>query len=95
MRTTQIELPNAAHETLEFFEVRLSVPALLEMLVSRRDRTWLQLSRCATWYMTQAQQELYPTRKALSCLTSSMRRSVIERAIEMVLADSKLGISRP
>ena len=95
MEWTEDDAHNPPGQTVEFLGIALRVPSLVEMLVSQRDNTLVQLAKCANWYRTRALDELYPRRKNLGSLNSSMRRSVTQRAIEMVVADCKAEIPRP
>ena|SRR5438270_10066421 len=92
-------LENEAHstpdQTLSFFDVPVRLSGLVEMLVSQRDNTHIQLMRCATWYKRKAMAELYPTRKGGTSLNQEMRQAVSDRAIQMVLEDCRANIARP
>jgi hypothetical protein len=83
---------NDAHsppdQMLEFLSGPLRLSGLVELLVSYRDNTFIQLTRCAFWYKERALRELYPSRKNLGSLDKAMRRSVAQRAIEMAINDS-------
>jgi hypothetical protein len=74
---------------LEFLSVPLRLSGLVELLLSYRDNTFIQLTKCAYWYKEKALRELYPSRKNLGSLDKAMRRSVAQRAIEMVIEDSR------
>jgi len=82
-------------EALDFYGVDLRLSALLEMLISHRDNTLTQLTKTALWYKERALHELYPSRRSLLSLDRDMRRNVIQRAIEMAVADSSAGTPRP
>ncbi len=91
--------PNDAHvpanRTVEFLSVDLRLSIIVETLAMRRDNATVQVSRCVHWYQDKARQELYPTRRSLTSMTPLMRRAVADRAIEMVIADSKSRQRRP
>ena len=82
-------------ETLNFYGVDLRLSALLEVLISHRDNTLTQLTKTALWYKERALHELYPSRRSLLSLDRHMRRNVIQRAIDMAMADSRAGTPRP
>jgi len=91
--------PNDAHvppdQTVEFLSVDLRLSTIVETLIMRRDQGTVQVSRCVRWYQDQARQELYPTRKAVASLNPSMHRAVCDRAIELVISDSRSRQGRP
>lgn len=80
---------NPPDQMLEFLSVPLRLSGLVELLASYRDNTFIQLTKCAYWYKEKALRELYPSRKNLGSLDRGMRRSVAQRAIEMVIEDSR------
>ncbi len=75
--------------------MNLRLSTIVETLIMRRDQATVQVSRCAHWYQEKAREELFPTRKALTSLNPSMHRAVADRAIEMVIADSRSRQGRP
>jgi hypothetical protein len=91
--------PQDAHDppnqTLEFFGVDVRLSSIVEFMTARRDNTTVQVMRVVNWYKEQARRELYPTRQAIASLKPDMHEAVLQRAIELVIADSRLGISRP
>jgi len=91
--------PNDAHvppnQMVEFLSVELRLSTIVETLIMRRDNTTVQVGRCVHWYQDQARQDLYPTRKAMPSVKQLMRRAVCDRAIEMVIADSRSRQTRP
>ncbi len=76
-------------QELEYRSVKLRLSGLVELLVSHRDNTHMQLTVCARHYKEQALRELYPHIAGLSGLTVEKRYSVIQRAIEMAIDDSR------
>ena len=82
-------------EALNFYGVHLRLSGLLEILISHRDNTLTQLTKTALWYKERALHELYPSRRSLLSLDRDMRRIVIQRAIDMAVADSRAGTPRP
>jgi hypothetical protein len=99
MRSEMSWQANDAHDppdqVLEFLSVPLRLSSLVEMLVSQRDNTLLQLAKCAHWYRERALRELYPRRKNLGSLNTDMRRVVSQRAIELAIEDSRSSRSVP
>ena len=89
--------PNEAYvppnQTVEFLGVDLRLSTIVETLVMRRDQGTVQVSRCVRWYQDKAREELYPTRK--TTLDPSMHRAVCDRAIELVISDSRSRQGRP
>lgn len=96
MAYQQNDAHNPPDQTLEFLSVSLRLSGLVELLVSYRDNSFVQLTKCAYWYKERALRELFPVRKNLGSLDKTMRRSVAQRAIEMAIDDShqQSGASR-